>query len=565
MNKKDFLNGIYEDFFGIGKIEKENQKLAEELGILDKEIPEIVVEQKENPSISKVDKDKKMQEWFERIDKLYIEESSKDTLKKIIEYIRKYNEQIEKEYINFSMCIYTKNEDTSKEILNILKDAGEIFKYIKEGISKELSLYEIENINNIFDVNNNIVLIEDFENLNNQETSIKDKFMHKLDEELSSNSENTITILTAKNKETINIAFERNENLKEKYFEFEIVGTSPDVQDVYQEVLNKLKNNMEINEDFQIKLLDYITATYPNNNLSYAEYKDNLCKKILFNKIIPEYEKEKSMDEIFAELNELVGLEKVKNVLNDLVNLMELKSKSKDELKINNINLHMVFLGNPGTGKTTVARIVAQILYNLKYIKQNKLIEVSSKDLVAEYVGQTAPKTMAVIERALGGVLFVDEAYSLASGQGQGNSYNEEAIATLIQAMENNRDNLVVIFAGYTKEMQDFLNANSGIVSRIGYTLEFEDYTTEELIKIFEGMTKKSGFVVTDDAIERVKEIIEEYKDTKNFGNARFDRSIFEKTIVKHASNTKGKKGKKILKTIVKEDISAENLLKMLD
>ena len=566
MNKKDFLNGIYEDFFGIGKIEKENQKLAEELGILDKEIPEIVVEQKEKkPVILKEEKDKKMQEWFEKIDKLYIEEYSKNILKKIIEYIRKYDEKIEKEYINFNFCIYSNNEETINKITEIIRESCETFNYVKSGRLKEISLYDIDSIENIFNADSNVILLQDFENLNNQEAQVKDKFMHKLDEELSKNSENTIAIVTAKNMETINIAFEKNENLKEKYFEFEIVGTNPDVQDVYQEILNRLKNNMEFDEEFQIKLLDYISATYPNNSSNYPEYRNNLCKKILFNKEIPEYEKEKSMDEIFAELNELVGLEKVKNVLKDLVNLMELKNKSKDDLKISNINLHMVFLGNPGTGKTTVARIVAQILYNLKYIKQNKLIEVSSKDLVAEYVGQTAPKTMAVIERALGGVLFVDEAYSLASGQGQGNSYNEEAIATLIQAMENNRDNLVVIFAGYTKEMQAFLDANSGIVSRIGYTLEFDDYTTEELIQIFKGMIKKSGFVVTDDAIEKVREIIEEYKNTKNFGNARFVRSIFEKTIVKHASNTKGKKGKKILKTIVKEDISAENLLKMLD
>ena len=148
-------------------------------------------------------------------------------------------------------------------------------------------------------------------------------------------------------------------------------------------------------------------------------------------------------------------------------------------------------------------------------------------------------------------------------GSGQGNSYNEEAIATLIQAMENYRDELVVIFAGYTKEMQDFLNANSGIVSRIGYTVEFEDYTTEELLKIFEQMMQKSGFMVTDGAFNRVRELIEEYKRTKNFGNARFVRNIYEKSIVKHASNTKDKKGKKILKTITEKDISAENLLKM--
>ena len=300
-----------------------------------------------------------------------------------------------------------------------------------------------------------------------------------------------------------------------------------------------------------------------NTSLPYPKYRDDLCEKVLFNKEIPEYEKEKSIDEIFEELNSLVGLDKVKKMLKELVSLVELKNKSKDDLKIKDINLHMVFLGNPGTGKTTVARIVAEILYNLKYIKQNKLIEVSSKDLVAEYVGQTAPKTMAVIQKALGGVLFIDEAYSLASGNGQGNSYNEEAIATLIQAMENHRDNLVVIFAGYTKEMQAFLDSNSGIVSRIGYTVEFEDYTSEELVQIFLQMMHKSGFIVSNDAENKAKEIINEYKNTKNFGNARFARNLYEKTIVKHATNVKNKKDKKSLKTIKEEDISTDNLIKM--
>ena len=219
----------------------------------------------------------------------------------------------------------------------------------------------------------------------------------------------------------------------------------------------------------------------------------------------------------------------------------------------------MVFLGNPGTGKTTIARIISDILYNLKYIKENKLVEVSSKDLVAEYVGQTAPKTMAVIEKAMNGVLFIDEAYTLASKND--NSYNAEAIATLIQAMENYRDKLVVIFAGYTKEMQDFLDSNSGIVSRIGYTLDFDDYTTNELIEIFNGMVSKNGFVITDEAINYLKEVIDENRNMKNFGNARFVRNIYEKTVIKHASNVKDKKQKKILKTITKDDISVENLI----
>ncbi len=219
----------------------------------------------------------------------------------------------------------------------------------------------------------------------------------------------------------------------------------------------------------------------------------------------------------------------------------------------------MVFLGNPGTGKTTIARLISDILYNLKYIKENKLVEVSVKDLVAEYVGQTAPKTMSVIEKSMNGVLFIDEAYALADKGG--NSYNAEAIATLIQAMENYRDKLVVIFAGYTKEMQDFLDSNSGITSRIGYTLTFDDYTTDELIEIFLGMTKKAGFEVNEDAIAYLRDIIDENRNMKNFGNARFVRNIYEKTVIRHAANVKNKRQKKILRTITKNDINTDNLI----
>ena len=166
---------------------------------------------------------------------------------------------------------------------------------------------------------------------------------------------------------------------------------------------------------------------------------------------------------------------------------------------------------------------------------------------------------MAVVERARGGILFIDEAYALAAKDNQ-NTYNAEAIATLIKCMEDYRDDLVVIFAGYTKEMQDFLDSNSGIVSRIGYTLEFDDYTEDELVQIFQGMMDKAGFIVKDEAIERLREIIRQYKDTKNFGNARFVRNVYEKSIVKHASNVKNKKNRDVIRTITKEDISCENL-----
>lgn len=578
MDKKDILKNVYEDFFGINKLAKENEKLAQELKemdskyepLKDEEILEIVVDKnnniKENEQLEEIDKDKYMKNTFEEIDNLYINNDSKDLLKKIIEYMRKYNEKIEKQYISFNLKMYTNNKETISKIVKILQNSASLFKYLKDGKVAYYSMYDIEDtkqIESAYASENSIIVFRNFEGFNNKEDSFKDKFVNKFDETLSKNEDKVLTILNAKNKEIIIETFSRSDELLQKYFDFEIIGIEPDVQDVYQDILNKLNKNMKITDEFKVQLLDYLTLSYSTNNLSYPEYRDKLCDKILFTKQIPQIEKEKTIEEIFEELNSLVGLNKVKNMLHDLVDLIELKNKTKDDLEIKNINLHMTFLGNPGTGKTTVARIVAEMLYNLKYIKQNKLIEVSSKDLVAEYVGQTASKTNAVIQKALGGVLFIDEAYSLASGSGQGNSFNEEAIATLIQAMENYRDNLVVIFAGYTKEMQNFLNANSGIVSRIGYSVEFEDYTPDELIQIFNQMMGKSGFIVTKEAQEKVKEIIDEFKNTKNFGNARFVRNIYEKTILKHASNTKDKKSKKILKTITKEDISTENLLKM--
>ena len=159
--------------------------------------------------------------------------------------------------------------------------------------------------------------------------------------------------------------------------------------------------------------------------------------------------------------------------------------------------------------------------------------------------------------------MFIDEAYSLASGKGQGNSYNEEAIATLIQAMENYRDNLVVIFAGYNKEMNAFLKSNSGIVSRIGYTMQFNDYTLEELIEILKSMFKKSGFFIDESAIEAATNIIEEYRHSEGFGNARFVRNLYEKAIIKHATNTANSTSKKVLKTITSDDITSENLIKL--
>ena len=527
--KNDYFKDIYKDFFGIESLPKI-------------EIKEVHKEEKVGPQ-------DKMASLFIKIDNLYIRSSDKELLKKMIEYMRKFNEKIENNYVPFRIIINTNNEKTLTDITDILSDASTYFNYINKNV-EVLSLYkDLKELN----VNNNgLVLLKDLNGLNiHSDTEIK-QFFFEL-EELLKKDDRVITIIAGKNEE-IDSFFLGKEFIKNNYFDFYIETINPDIQDIYNNIIDRIN----ITDDIKIKLLDYLTNTY-NNNIDYVTYENDLVKYISFNKELPTLKEEKTTDEIFASLNELVGLAKVKKVFNELVDVIKLKEKAGNDLKIKDLNLHMVFLGNPGTGKTTIARLIADILYNLNYIKEDKLVEVSVKDLVAEYVGQTAPKTMAVIEKAMNGVLFIDEAYALATKDS--NSYNGEAIATLIQAMENYRDKLVVIFAGYTKEMQDFLDSNSGITSRIGYTLTFDDYTTDELVKIFLTFTNKAGFIVNDDALDYLREIIDNNRDMKNFGNARFVRNIYEKTIIKHASNVKDKKQKKILKTITKGDISYDNLI----
>ena len=517
----DYFKDIYKDFFGVETPKEENKKIEESSQNI-------------------------MTTLFEKINKLYIKDESKELLKKIIEYMRKYNEGIETNYIPFNILIEANNKETKEELINILETASINYSYIKNNNKKEISLINLEKD---IKYDYGFITLTNLKGINNIDTQEQTKLFNNLEEFLEKEEKTTTLVLGT--KEELTNFFLGRENIKNKYFNFNIIGTNPDIQDIYEYILN----NINIEDEKKPELLDYITKTYKNDN--YVEYRNNLIKYISFNKELPKIEEKKTLEEIFKDLNELVGLEKVKKVLYDLVDVINLKEKAKD-LTIKDMNLHMVFLGNPGTGKTTIARIISNILYNLGYIKENKLIEVSSKDLVGQYVGQTAPKTMDVINKSLNGVLFIDEAYSLAV-KGE-NSYNAEAIATLIQAMENYRDKLVVIFAGYTKEMQDFLDSNSGIVSRIGYTLEFDDYTTEELIKIFNNFATKNGFIVNEEAIKYLEEVINENRNTKNFGNARFVRNIYEKTVIKHATNVKDKKQNKILKTITKEDISIENL-----
>lgn len=231
-------------------------------------------------------------------------------------------------------------------------------------------------------------------------------------------------------------------------------------------------------------------------------------------------------------LNSIIGLGEVKNRIKQLEAEIRIKKiREKKGLPVDNQNtLHFIFSGNPGTGKTTMARVLAQMLHKLNIIPSDLLVETSRKDLVAGYVGQTASKTAAVFSSAAGGVLFIDEAYSLTSANSQ--DFGHEAVDTLVKLMEDNK-NTVVILAGYTNEMRHFLNSNPGLASRFPDWIEFPDYNEEDLLKIGKEIAKKKGYVLSPEAENRVLELMREQKRLTNFGNGRVVRNCIEKSISK--------------------------------
>ena len=245
----------------------------------------------------------------------------------------------------------------------------------------------------------------------------------------------------------------------------------------------------------------------------------------------------------YQELDDLIGLESVKQEVRSLANFVKLqKQREAQGLKSAKVSYHLVFYGSPGTGKTTVARIVGRIYKDLGVLKKGHTVETDRAGLCGEYVGKTGPKTDTVISKALDGVLFIDEAYSLVPEGGAGNDYGQEAISTILKRMEDYRDRLVVIVAGYKDEMQRFIDSNPGLQSRFNRYIDFPDYSSGELTDIFKMYMKKNQYTLAPDAEEYLKEQFEyavAHKDL-NFGNARFARNVFEKSIQQQANRLAG-------------------------
>ena len=259
----------------------------------------------------------------------------------------------------------------------------------------------------------------------------------------------------------------------------------------------------------------------------------------------------RSLTDLLEELNNLIGLKNVKSKVNDLIIYQKVqKMREKEGLNAVKSTLHLSFTGNPGTGKTTVARIIGRIYKQLGLLSRGHFIEVSRTDLIAGYQGQTALKVKNVIEKAKGGVLFIDEAYSITENE-QSDSYGRECITELTKALEDYRNDLVVIVAGYSEPMKNFFSSNPGLKSRFNTFIEFEDYNTKELLEILISMCKNNDYNLTEKAKIKLNDFFETELENKkeNFSNGRMVRNVYDDLVMNHARRVVN------IENITKEDL----------
>ena len=520
-------------------------------------------------------------QYMHQIDLLECGDKEKESIREILTYIRNYYSNVDLPYIHFNVALYTKNSMISDEVVGILNRYARTFNYISnkgtlwvdtEMLVKRTKdstdmIYQVEKIYN----DNDVVIFENIEKIRSLNEFRVDAFFTAI-EKFHNKNQKSMTIVIGNKNEISDIA-KNHPSIENVILNKKINLDSFNSEVVLNKIIKKLEAVASVDEKFKNELKEYVEKTYNPKSLDEMTYINKTSEQILFDKFdtmetgkkfeakdIPEVVNGRKKEEILRDLDELIGLTDVKASVEELLHFLEYKKKLEDEDSeaSNSLNLNMLFKGNSGTGKTTVAKLMAELFYTLGFIKENKVIEVTSKDLIAVHLGETAPKTQAVIDSALDGVLFIDEAYTIAMSKGTSN-YSAECIATLAKAMEIYHDRLIVIFAGYTKEMNEFINTNQGLMSRIGYELEFPDFSKTELWTIFENQAKKQKFKLEDGVKEKIEKIINRNRVGRNFGNARFVNNLFDRLVIIHASNFTDESD---LKAITNKDVDTYEMTK---
>ena len=502
----------------------------------------------------------------------------KEKLIGIFNHAKKYSEG-KVAHIPYNFIFYTTSSGIVEEVASLLKDIFKHYKYLPDAWIDRLPGNAIVRdsavLKDVYDTQDpKVVIIPDGDSLTRLDETKKFSVIKRLLDFIIAKRD-ICTIISGEEK-TLKSVVMQDSTAYNMAFNVEMMFENFSEKIVVSKICDKLREKCAVSKDFIKELETYVAVDYAENVLNDYEYIESLYRQIVANcgktpgfdgKVTPSYlpasKRKRNLDDVLKELNGLTGLENIKREIQNLVAVLKFNNKMGGMISREKLNLHMIFTGNPGTGKTMIARLVAEIFYQLGYVKQNKLNEVEAKDLIGQYIGWTSVKTSEVIRSALDGVLFIDEAYATMGQAGTNSNFSQDFMATLIKSMEEYKERLIIIFAGYKDEMENFAKQNPGLQSRIGYRITFDDYTAEQLRQILEEKIAENGLEIAPEALAKAFEIIQKAEKVKNFGSARFVINMFQDILVNHAKNVYNVNDSNVLKLITSEDIS-DDILKRL-